>query len=274
MITAYLQGGCANQFFIFAAAYAQAKRFDTELVLDVSSFDHDPMRRYTLGLFKGVNNRLVRSQPPPIITEEGLPYNQNLVNRITKNCTMRGYFQCFRYAERYRNDLVEIFKPGNELPEFSKRVERTILEEGERSVFITIRRTDYIGNDFHGVLPMSYYENAATLIALKLANPHFFVFSDDPKWCEDYFSVHFPYDHTISGNFDRTTKDHLGREDAELYLMSLCHHAIGANSSYSAMARWLSPYESEGLSIFPKAWFGPASKENPKDICKENWLRI
>ena len=273
MITAYLQGGCANQMFIYSAARAQAYRFNTEVLLDISSFDSDPMRRFNLGLFRGVNNSLVRTQPSPIICEKGLPYSQELVNQVTASCTLRGYFQSFRYFENMREELMRTFLPLSDLPAFSQQIEQQILAE-EHSVFLTIRRTDYVGNDFHGVLPMAYYENAATLVCLKVSNPCFFVFSDDPDWCKNEFAVRFPYRTVIAGNFDRTTKEHLGREDAELYLMRSCRHAIGANSSYSAMGRWLSPYESKGISIFPKQWFGSKSKEDSRDIVPERWLRI
>lgn len=274
MITAYLQGGTANLMHQFAAAYAQARRFDTEVLLDISSFDHDPLRRYTLGLFKGINNPLVRYQPPPIISENGLPYDPDLVARVTKNCTMRGYFQNENYYKEYRSDLMKIFEPLSPLSELSQQTLQQILAEGERSVFLTIRRTDYVGNDFHGVLPVSYYEEAAKIIAAKIDNPCFFVFSDDPDWCKNEFVVRFPYRTVIAGNFDRTTKEHLGREDAELWLMRHCRHACMANSSYSWMGAWMGADVTGGIVICPKQWFGKASKEDSSGICPERWLSV
>src|SRR5260370_26840431 len=65
--------------------------------------------------------------------------------------------------------------------------ERAILDAGQRSVFVHVRRTDYVGNPYHVVLPMEYYREAAALIAAKVPDPVFFIFSDDPEWCEANF---------------------------------------------------------------------------------------
>ena len=79
---------------------------------------------------------------------------------------------------------------------------------------------------------------------------------------------------TIAGNFDRTVEHHLGREDAELYLMRLCRHAIMANSSYSWWGGWLGADIKAGMVIAPKNWFGPAFKEDPRDIVPGRWIRL
>jgi hypothetical protein len=139
-------------------------------------------------------------------------------------------------------------------------------------VFVTVRRTDYVGNPHHVVLPMDYYRQAAALIATKVSDPEFFVFSDEPEWCEANFKL--PYRTTIAGNFDRTIEQHLGREDAELYLMRLCGHAIMANSSYSWWGGWLGADITGGIVIAPKTWVGPAFKEDPRDIVPGRWIRL
>jgi hypothetical protein len=46
MIISYLQGGMGNQMFQFAVGYAQAKKFNTGLILDLTSFKRDRMREY------------------------------------------------------------------------------------------------------------------------------------------------------------------------------------------------------------------------------------
>src|SRR4029077_14429704 len=108
--------------------------------------------------------------------------------------------------------------PREPLPERSCTTEQAILRAGKRSVFVNVRRTDYVGNPYHVVLPMDYYGKAAALIGVKVPDPVFFVFSDESEWCEVNFKL--PYQTVIAGNFHRTVK-HLGREDAELYLMRL-----------------------------------------------------
>src|SRR4030095_13917195 len=130
--------------------------------------------------------------------------------------------------------------------------ERAILDAGERAIFVHVRRTDFLTNPFHMVLPIDYYREAAALMATKVRDPVFFVFSDDPDWCEANFRL--PYHTKVVENVDRTVERHLGREDAELYLMRQCGHAIIANSSFSWWGAWLGADTRGGMIIAPKTW--------------------
>jgi hypothetical protein len=274
-VTSYLMAGCANQIFQYATGLALARRLGVELKLDVSWFETatpSQPRMYSLGLFKGVDERVVHYLLGQIIREEGLPYNPGLFENASRKCSLVGYWQCEKYFFGLRDELKERLLPREPLPARSIATERAILDAGERSVFITVRRTDYVGNPYHVVLPMDYYREAAALIAAKVPDPVFFVFSDDPEWCEANFKL--PYHTTIAGNFDRTVEHHLGREDAELYLMRLCSHAIMANSSYSWWGAWLGADINSGIVIAPKSWLGPAFKDDPRDIVPGRWIRL
>lgn len=269
MITAYLQGGLGNQMFIYATANAAAIRLGTDLALNVSSFDQDSMRQYSLGLWTGVTAPLTKESHGEIIREEGLPYSPTMVSRITKDCTLWGYFQTEQYFKEIRTELQKDFTPGV-LTDWGVKIERDIRNAGPNSVFLTIRRTDYTKSDFHGVLPLDYYRQALDILAREM-NPHVFVFSDEPVWCKE--NLRFPFKTTIAGNYERTTKHYLGREDQELYLMSLCQHAVMANSSYSWWGAWLGADLKKGTIIAPKRWFLNAN-EDPKDIIPSRWLSI
>jgi hypothetical protein len=269
VITAYLQGGMSNQMFIYAAAKAAATRLDTDLSLNVSSFDKDSMRQYSLGLWAGVTAPLTKELHGEIIREEGLPYSPVMVSRISKNCTLWGYFQCEQYFSDIREALEKDFTP-RPLNDWGREIEQQIKAAGQDSIFLTIRRTDYTKSDFHGVLPYEYYRNALNILARE-TNPHVFVFSDEPDWCKE--NLRLPYKMTVAGNYDRTTKNHLGREDQELYLMSLCQHAVMANSSYSWWGAYLGADRRGGKVIAPKRWFLNAN-EDPKDIVPSRWLSI
>ena len=274
-VTSYLMGGCANQIFQYATGLALARRLGVELRLDISWYETarpDQPRLYSLGLFKGVDARVVRNLSGQVLREPGFPYNAALFENARKKCSLVGYWQCEKYFFELRDELREQLLPREPLPERSRATERAILDAGERSVFVTVRRTDYVGSPYHVVLPMEYYREAAALIAAKVPEPIFFVFSDEPEWCQANFKL--PYRTTIAGNFDRTVGDHLGREDAELYLMRKCSHAIMANSSYSWWGAWVGADLRGGQVIAPKAWFGPAFKEDPRDIVPERWIRL
>ncbi len=274
-VTSYLKGGCGNQIFQYATGLALARRLGVDLKLDVSWFEtttpNEP-RMYSLGLFKGVNARVVHSLWGHIIREAEVPYKPTLFENAPRKCSLVGFWQCEKYFFGLRDELREHLLPCEPLPARSIATERAILDAGERSVFVTVRRTDYVGDPNHGVLPMDYYRKAAALIAAQVPDPIFFIFSDEPEWCEANFKL--PYHTTIAGNFDRTVEPHLGREDAELYLMRLCSHAIMANSSYSWWGAWLGADIKGGIVIAPKSWFGPAAKYDPRDIVPGRWIRL
>jgi hypothetical protein len=270
MIVAYLQGGIGNQCFQYAAAKAASIRLSTELVLNVSSFVHDPMRQYSLGLWEGVTAPLTEELHGEIIHEEGLPYNPRLVSKISKNCSLIGYFQTEQYFREIRDELQRDFTPGV-LTDLGVKIERDIRNAGPNSVFLTIRRTDYTKSDFHGVLPYDYYREALNILARDI-NPHVFVFSDEPVWCKE--NLRFPFRMTIAGNYERTTKHYLGREDQELYLMSLCQHAVMANSSYSFWGAYLGADRTGGKVIGPKRWFNNAPDCDSRDIMPDRWIKI
>ena len=274
-VTSYLMGGCANQIFQYATGLALAQRLGVDLKLDISWYETakpNQPRMYSLRLFKGVDAQVVHTLCGQIIREEGFPYKPELFERAPRKCSLVGYWQCEKYFLGLRDELRERLLPRELLPERSIATERAILDAGQRSVFVTVRRTDYVGNPYHVVLSMDYYREAAALIAAKVADPVFFVFSDDPEWCEANFKL--PYATTIAGNFDRTVEHHLGREDAELYLMRLCGHAIMANSSYSWWGAWLGADLRGGMVIAPKSWVGPAFKDDPRDIVPTRWMRL
>lgn len=274
-VTSHLTGGCGNQIFQYATALALARRLGVDLQLDVSWYETPTPnlpRLYSLGLFKGVDARVVHSLYGKIIREEGLPYKPALFENAPRKCSLVGYWQCERYFLELRAELRDRLLPREPLPARSSVTKQAILDAGKRSVFVTVRRTDYVRDPNHLVLPMDYYREAAALMAAKVPGPVFFVFSDEPEWCEANFKL--PYETVISGNFYRTVEHHLGREDAELHLMRLCSHGIAANSSYSWWGAWLGADMNRGIVIAPKTWLGPAYRDDPKDIVPDRWIRL
>jgi hypothetical protein len=274
-VTSYLMGGCANQIFQYAAGLALARRLGVRLKLDVSWYETattSQPRMYSLGLFKGVDAQVVHSLLGQIIREEEFPYKPELFENAPRKCSLVGYWQCEKYFFGLRDELREHLLPREPLPARSIAIERAILDAGARSVFVHVRRTDFAINPLHMVLPMDYYREATALIVAKVPDPVFFVFSDEPEWCEANFKL--PYPTTIVGDFNRTIGHHLGREDADLYLMRLCGHAIMANSSYSWWGAWLGADIKGGVVIAPKIWFAPAAPYDPRDIVPSRWIRL
>lgn len=262
-----LQGRIGNQMFQYAMAKSLAIKHNCELELNIERLKNVPLATFNLDLWQGVNNKITSSVYNPII-ERDMPYNPLLISYANCNSTLIGYWQTEKYFLDIKEILKEEFKPRQPLNSYGLEMEKLILDAGDRSVFLTVRRTDYVTSDFHGVLSMDYYHRALSYIAERVKDPIIFVFSDEPEWCKE--NLKFPYETIIAGNYDISTPDHIGREDQELWLMRLCKHAIMANSSYSWWGAWLND---TGIVIGPSQWF-LSTRKDPRDIMPSRWIKL
>jgi hypothetical protein len=248
-----------------------AKKLGCNLEYGTRRFSpRDPCGRiYSLGLWKGFQGVKTTKDEYHVIQEKSLTYDPWLEKKIERDSTLIGYFQCEKYFSEIRNDLLEKFVPNQPLNTFGGIVKDLILKDRDNSIFLTVRRTDYLTSPFHGVLGMDYYKAALDEILKEVKNPRIYIFSDDPEWCESNFRLH--QNQMVAGTFNRTIQGKLGREDQDLCLMSLCKHAILANSSFSWWGNYLN--RNPGVVVAPKQWF-LSEDEDPKDIYREGWIKI
>jgi hypothetical protein len=271
MITTMLQGGMSNQQFQYAMGYARAKDLGVELELDITLLQNDRMRKYSMGLWAGVKENLTFGKRSTV-NERQMPYDIDLVTDIKDGDVLRGYFQDERYFKQYRKELLEIFRPKQMLSDRGFETVKKIYQKGHQSTFLTVRRTDYLNSDYHGVLDMAYYLEACRIVAEHVP-PYFFVFSDEPEWCKKNFQIPYPFE--VVGTYDQTNHDHLGREDEDLWLMSRCKNAVLANSSFSFWGAWMSPYDTENrMVVGPKKWFANAPGVDSSEVIPKRWTAI
>jgi len=129
-------------------------------------------------------------------------------------------------------------------------------------IFIHVRQADNIGREeFHPILPISYYEEALT---------HFpkdtpcFVFTDDIGWCkqQSFFSDDRFMFNENNERYPYQTIDGTGKmqntllPQVDLCLMSLCSGGIIANSSFSWWGAWLQNDRGKIVAPNPEKWFG------------------
>lgn len=174
---------------------------------------------------------------------------------------MDGYFQDPLVFEHKRKILITYFT-FPELPDKAEEVASLI--KSRNAISIHVRRGDYINpeiNDFHGVLPETYYEEAIREIKKEVKQTSFFIFSDDISWCVSNFS--------FISNDEVNFVDLKEQNWVDMKLMTLCKHHIIANSSFSWWGAWLSTNENQ-IVIAPKLWF---RNEKTKIIPKQ-WKTI
>lgn len=159
-----------------------------------------------------------------------------------------GRFEDIKYFDDIKGKLQEEIQPvEDELPQ--NKYLYDILKSDKQTVCISIRRGDYVSNEEFekrlNICTKEYFEKAVKLIAEKVDNPVFIVFSDDIEWCKANI------DFIDSGNcYFETGNDPVWEK---LRLMYMCKHFIISNSTFSWWAQYLSRNEDK-IVISPSYW--------------------
>lgn len=294
MIIVKLMGGLGNQMFQYAAARRLALRHGTEVRLDLSWFaDHRKeacAREFALDQFdcsaaaasareipqcasasgpiQGLMRLLRgkdRSGSLRMVQEKQFHFDSALLD-APDQVYLIGYWQSERYFLDVADTIRRDFTPKLCLHGQSGEVARVIA--GIPAVSVHVRRGDYADtpstNAVHGTCSPEYYRAALELVAQRVRDPHFFVFSDDIWWCRE----HLPSAHRM------TFVDHNGpdRTHEDFHLMSMCRHHIIANSSFSWWGAWLAP-RPDKIVIAPSRWFKDCAVDTT-DLIPASWLRI
>lgn len=282
MITINLMGGTGNQLFQYALGRSLARNDDVQFA--VSHFIGDSARMYMLDQL-GLELPLVLRGSGPVVHEGTMPFKPEILD--VKNVVLNGYWQSEKYFKRVRSTIQnEIFTNNFCLNQKSLDLEK-MINSCEYSAFLHIRRSDALSKRalmYHGMLDGQYYRDGVAYIRERVPNVQFFVFSDDPDWCieQPEFSDMIVVSHNrMSGTTDANgiiTKKPGGREVEDLYLMSLCRHAVVANSTFSWWGAWSSAWQGdeEGRIVTaPKKWFLPTpNTPDPRDIFPPSWVQL
>ena len=213
------------------------------------------------------------------VQEPFFQFSEHLFEICPDNVSLLGFFQSWKYFKNVE-DLIRYDFTFFE--EITKPCEEMIESIDGEPIMLHVRRgdpnlTDSRGfkwsytqcGSMHPVQPLEYYEKALT---------HFdedqpvIVFSDSPEWVKeqkifdgDRFYISEPKEKYADGSYLPYT---------DLCLMSLCSHAIIANSSLSWWGAWLQKNPNKKV-IAPKMWFGPAyADKDTKDLYCPDWILI
>lgn len=288
MIVVRLCGGLGNQLFQYAFARVLALRHSTEVVLDLSWYKNIPVgntkRVFELDKYGIFGREASPSESRWFVLHQGrIVTRLNFIPRRWKhiresgfdfsppalelpdNVYLDGYWQSYMYLEGMESTLREELTPNIPLSAADKNIADQINKSN--SVSLHVRRGDYVSNKSaaknHGLCSLDYYREAVALVQSKLSNPRFFVFSDDPAWSKE--NLPLPDDSVFVTHNDSETAFQ------DLRLMSMCHHQVIANSSFSWWGAWLNSHVGK-IVIAPRQWFGDA-RETPTLIPKE-WIRL
>lgn len=242
-----------NKFkFIFNTIY----RFkDTTLVKNIPLINTIPNK-----LENNSKNIKFYFNEPEIFTSD-LVVDENLFSfsSIETPAYFEGYFQ-FNNDEKNRLFISErFFKKYNELihedlkylPKLTKESQKIAKDmKNSNSVLLHVRHGDYVGLLDFGLCSEEYYEKSMEIIASKVENPKFFIFSDDIEGAKK-LNIKYPH---VFVDFKENTELNARGNGELLKLMSSCKHFIIANSSLSWWASFLSENENK-IIITPEPWF-------------------
>lgn len=294
MIITQLTGGLGNQMFQYALGYILSTKNQDDLYLDLAIFadnkNGDTPRPYEMDIFKigtpdctvhdrirlgdenpiiGMINRVfhthLNADPPTLVKESGHHFSPSVLT-MKGDLYLRGFWQTDKYFREYRDQILKIFTFRKKI---SKQSTQTLREiESKNSIAVHVRRGDYLSNPaakkYHGLCNPSYYQKAAVMIAKKIECPVFYVFSDDPEWCQSNLK--------FGGKTVFVTHNSGGSSWQDMRLMTACQHHIIANSSFSWWGAWLCQ-NAQKIVIAPKKWLATSSTQMD-DICPSEWIRL
>lgn len=282
-------GGLGNQMFQYAMGRSFAIQNSQELQLDRTFLDdkspreHFTFRNYELGMFNikasFVTNKELEYCHNKAPLQRFLPFlkryetfNEHMSQipskdqNSYKNVYLNGYWQNDFFFSSVENQIREDFKFTSEPSAINK--EFIPLVERKNSISLHIRRGDYSNvaeiKNVHGLLPLNYYEKSVEYISKQIGNPHFFIFSDDIEWAK--YNLDFVTNATFIGH-------NVGNNSFEdLRLMSLCHHNIIANSTFSWWGAWLNSNPTK-IIVAPEKWFNDPTISSI-EILPQCWIKF
>ena len=275
-------GRLGNQMFEYAAVKGIAAHHGYDWC--IPPFFRTGIENYSLHdcfkLESVKGNNLNYSENFQYVQERFFHFDNELFNECPDNVSIHGFFQSEKYFKHISNEIRKDFTFRNEYLEPCKEMIESL--KGREPIMLHVRRGDpnlvdprgfkwaYVNcSDQHPVQTLEYYEKA--LLEFDDNQP-VIVFSDSPEWVKeqefffgDRFLISEPVDKYADGSYTPY---------ADLCLMSLCSHAIIANSSMSWWGAWLIKNSNKKV-IAPKMWFGSAyADKETKDLYCSNWKII
>ena len=272
-------GRLGNQMFEYAALRGIASKHNYDWC--IPPYNAQSIENYSLHYcfkMEDVKENNLQQRDVGYVQERFFHYDDQLVEKCPDNVSLHGFFQ----SEKYFKNAEDIIRREYTFHDEHLEPCKEIMEEfkDQEPIMLHVRRgdpnlTDPRGfkwsytqcSSQHPPQTLDYYERA---LAEFDDNQPVFVFSDSVDWVKeqeffsgDRFLISEPVDKYADGSFTPY---------ADLCLMSLCSHAIIANSSMSWWGAWLQANPNKKV-IAPKNWFGPAyADKDTTDLYCPDWI--
>jgi len=271
MISCELMGGLGNQLFQIFTTISYAIHHKRPFKFLYKDF-LDKRPTYWNTFLSSLKIFTIKQRPVMTIVEEnGFQYQPLPVPLNGENSTLRGYFQSYKYFEHYWNSLLKLIK----LEEQKTSIKNKYIENYDNIVSMHFRLGDYkFLQDCHPLLKYEYYKNSVQHIIEKTNNNTLKIlyFCEEEDINAVQIIINKLQEEFIECEFVKINHDIPDWE--QMLMMSVCHHNIIANSSFSWWGAYFNSHEDK-IVCFPDVWFGPTlSYHNLKDLFPESWTKI
>lgn len=286
MITCNLMGGLGNQIFqIFATiSYAIKTRNQFKFLNCKTLGGGSTTVRHTFWntFFSKLNKFLMDSYPENIhvVREKNFRFNElPIYEMINRDTMIYGYFQSYKYFQNYYNVIYKLIGIKEMKDNLINKMGYNV-DFFNNAISLHFRIGDYKSlQHYHPIMTKEYYEKSLMYIMSKYNdnnsnnNSKFSVLYfcedvdiDDALVTINYLQEKFPNIEFIRG--ENTLEDW-----EQMLLMSLCHHNIIANSSFSWWAAYFNDW-TDKIVCYPSIWFGPSANHDIKDLHPPEWNKI
>jgi hypothetical protein len=191
----------------------------------------------------------------------GVGFDERIM-KLQRPRSVRGYFQCYIYAESIRPELIsefELIAPSKSF--LSYAAEAKVI----RPIIVHLRRGDYAQlSESVGILGVDYYFNGIRALNGFNSQKQIWIFSDDNK-------ASLAFANQLERMGLKNIKEGFELTDSEtLKLMSLGCGIVIANSTFSWWSAFLGNYENNVVA--PQKWY--KGLPDPKDLIPKNWKLI
>jgi len=252
-------GRLGNQLFQIAAALGYSKMYDIPAKFPrwICNYDKLDFAHY----FKNkLDETLVPSQISHVFNEPD--FSHATIPKFGVATNLHGYFQSDKYWEHCEDTIRHYFEPADFL--VNNINEKYSKELSGNPCSIHIRRGDYVGNEFHDVCDINYYNKGIKMMT-ENGITKFLIFSDDIAWCKTQFTGDNGYNFIFMEGNDVIT---------DFIAMTMCKNNIICNSSYSWWASYLNNNPSK-IVYAPSKWFSDtASIKNYETIYRKDIIKI
>jgi len=249
-------GGLGNQLFQFALSIYLSKTFEQKVEYDLSDFIYKSIHQgFVLNkiirypLIKQCSPDDLKKVSPLLCSKYGRIFLRKFYSSskilIDSNLRSLPNTPLLYYWGDWHNlnlDYPNLIRP------YLLSTDRIPIENSpSNSVFIHVRRGDYVNNPNHHLCSIQYYEHAINFLCNKLITPKFRVYSDDIYWCKQHL-----VDLLHNKDFFFSESSNALHDFNE---MRLCEHAIISNSTFSWWAAQLINILPAGNTIiYPRHW--------------------